>query len=159
MTDAAELPPGYELEGFEPSLFALRGVDDRQAPPALLHIFWYLASVGRYRIFYVRKCGAIVHVSYLLSWNPKFAFMDRGDLQIGPCRTDPAHRGQGLFPATLTHIAALYPGRRIWMFADEANEGSKQGIGKAGFAWVGWGERRRGIYRLEAAGREDHQGR
>ena len=149
------MPADYAVEEFKPSPFSLRSADDREAPPFLLHVFWYLVSSRPYRVFYTRQHGAIVHVSYLLAWNPRFAFMARADLQIGPCRTDPAHRGRGLFPATLAHIVALYPNRTIWMFADETNEASKQGIRKAGFALIGRGTRRRGIYRLEQAQRDN----
>lgn len=142
------LPDGYSIEIFAPSLHRLCQSDDPAAPPFWIYLFWYFASVDRYTIFYVRHGTRIVHSSHVLSRNPKLAFMDRGDLHIGPCHTDLAYRGQKLFPATLGIVCARYPGRRFWMLAKENNIASHRGILRAGFEAVARGAKRRGRYVL-----------
>lgn len=152
LREQTELPGEYALQQFTPRLFRLGHPDNPASPPLAMAIFWYLFSSARYHVFYVVFEGRIVHSSYLLWRNPRLAFMKRGDVHIGPCWTDPQHRGRRLFPAVISRIAALHSGRRVWMIADEDNLASRNGIERAGFRLVGFGRKIAGRYTIDSPG-------
>ena len=139
----------YRVECFRPRLSRLRPAALPDLPPLALHLFWYLASRSSYEIYVVRTDEAIVHTSYLLSKNVKFAFMGARDLEIGPCWTHHQHRGRGIYPAILSRIRKDHPAKRLWIFCDEDNLSSRKGIERAGFTFAGTGLKRRGIYRID----------
>lgn len=151
-SDVFELPGGYTVEEFLPRALRLRSSADPSSPPLPMYVFWRLLSVARYRIFYVWHEGRIVHASHLLWRNPRLAFMGRDDVHIGPCWTDPGHRGRRLFPAVIGRIATRFRDRTVWMIADEDNVASRRGIKRAGFRFVGYGGISAGRYRLDNAG-------
>lgn len=144
-------PAGYSAERFVPSLLKLRLSEDRQSPPLALYLFWYLASMRRYTIVYVRYGDDIVHVSHVLTWNRRLAFMGRNDLQIGPSWTAPGHRSRGLFQATIGHILADHRSSRVWAWTRTDNVASCRAIASAGLVKAGVGTRRWGRYRLTGA--------
>lgn len=148
---AVDLPAGYEIELFEPSLLRLRPKEAAEGPPLALCLFWHLTSRNGYSIYCVRQGHEIVHSSYVITNNPRFGFMGRDDLEIGPCWTAESRRGRGIYPAVLSRIARDHPGVRLWMFAGEGNVGSQRGIERAGFEAVGTGGKRRGVYRITGA--------
>lgn len=64
-------------------------------------------------------------------WN--LAFMNRDELQIGPCRTEPDERGKGYYPTLLNYIMAQNPNKTHVMMVAENNAPSIRGVEKAGF--------------------------
>lgn len=64
-------------------------------------------------------------------WN--LTFMNKGDLQIGPCRTEPDERGKGYYPTLLNYIMAQNPNKTYVMIVAESNAPSIRGVEKAGF--------------------------
>ena len=143
------LAEGLVLERFHPTVSSLRPADMPEPPPLPLQLFWHLFSRQSYEIYLVRAGGAIVHTSHVITKNPKFAFMGPSDVEIGPCWTDKAYRGRGIYPAVLSRIARDRSGKRLWMFCDEDNSSSRKGIERAGFSFAGAGGKKRGIYRIE----------
>ena len=125
----------------------------------LFYLFWYWFSAGKYLIYFVKNEGEVVHVSHVLTRNPKFAFMAGKDREIGPCWTHPGFRGRGLYSRVLRRIAGdLGQGDgRLFVFAEEKNAASLKGIAKAGFSYFGAGIKSSpwGIYRVTSrSGRE-----
>jgi RimJ/RimL family protein N-acetyltransferase len=142
------LPDGLRIVVFRPRPWRLR---DHGRRLSLTHAYWFLATLGRYEIWYVRDGeGRVVHASYVLPKIPTFPFMGRRDLEIGPCETDDAHRGRGIYPTVLLTIRARRSdARRIWMMAVADNAPSVRGIEKAGFRLAGRGRQRLQLFLLE----------
>jgi len=71
--------------------------------------------------------------------------MGKQDLQIGDTWTHPDYRGRGLAVAAIVIIARAVrrPGRRLWYLAESDNETSIRVIERAGFTFVGIGDRTR----------------
>lgn len=151
-SDPAVLPApplAVDLVEFKPSPFRLK----RHPGSALVFAFWYIATVGRYRIFYALHEGKIVHYSVVLPKFFKFPFMNPGDLEIGPCWTHGEYRGKGIYPFVLASILRTLrkQGRSFFIFSDENNTASQKGILKAGFTRCGTGAKKGklGIYTME----------
>lgn len=141
---------GIEITRFNPTLLQLQA--HRRFHP--IYLFWFLFTRGRYRIYYVKdEAGKVIHYSHVLPKFFKFPFMQRGDLQIGPSWTDPARRGQRIYPAVIAHILRREQrqGRCFYMMAAEANRASCRGIERTGFTPCGIGEKQGwlGIYRIQ----------
>jgi len=94
------LPSGYQFFIFTPSFLRL----SLHGKNTLLYYFWYICSFGKYKIYYVMFDNSVVHFSHILPKIPRFKFMKKGDFEIGPCWTDPNHRGKNLYPCTLKKI-------------------------------------------------------
>lgn len=115
-------------------------------------LFW-LQSKGDFRIYYVREdqTGNVIHTSYVTGAGGKFPFMEQGDLHIGPCVTDPRHRGKGIYRQVLrtVHADNCNHRSRAFMIVHEDNLPSIKGIEAAGLTHVGTVERQgiRRIYR------------
>lgn len=142
------LPAGLVLERFRPRPWRLRAFSHGRLP---LYLYWYAASRGAYEIWYLREAdGRLAHYAHVLPRLPSFPFMGARDLEIGPCWTDPARRGQGLYPLVLAAVAAARAGEGcLWVICEAGNRPSRRGIEKAGFRLVGRGRRRLGRYLLE----------
>lgn len=100
--------------------------------------FW-LTTAGKFRIFYIKQVGKIVHTSCVVPRCFKFPFLGPGEYSIGPCVTAPQFRGQGLYGKTLTYITGhpMYRDGVFYMSVNEHNAASIRGIEKAGFRRVG----------------------
>ncbi len=109
-------------------------------------------SRRKYKIYYVLNEGRIVHISHVISRNPKFPFLGNEDFEIGPCWTAPEFRGQGLYPFVLARIAADFRDNlgKLYIFAEKENKASLAGISKSGFKFIGSGSKTGflGIYRI-----------
>ena len=136
------------------SLFSLfiKG-EKRGIKNILVRSMFCLSSKGSFRIYYVTdEGGKPIHTSYVMGPTAKFPFMEKGDIHIGPCRTDPDHRGKGIYRKVLRAIHADhchdgYSG--AYMIVLEENLPSIKGIEAAGLTHVGRVERQgvRKIYR------------
>lgn len=144
----AFLPEGLRLVVFRPRPWRPAAHGSRLS---LTHAYWLLASFCRYEIWYVQdRDGRMAHYSYVLPKIPTFPFMGRHDLEIGPCVTDDAYRGRGIYPAVLRAIRARRTdARRLWVMAEAENTPSLRGIEKAGFRLVGRGRKRLHFFLLE----------
>lgn len=100
--------------------------------------FW-LTTGGKFRIFYIKRDGKIVHTSCVIPKCFKFPFLKAGEYIIGPCVTAPDYRGQGLYGKALACITGhpMYRDGVFYMSVNEHNASSIRGIEKAGFRLVG----------------------
>lgn len=143
------LPEAMKLEIFSPTWKKIR---INNYGSFYLYLFWFLFSRRKYKIYYVLNQGCIVHMSHVISRNPKFSFLGINDFEIGPCWTAPEFRGQGLYPCVLSKIAADYRDDlgKLFIFAEKKNKASLAGITKSGFKYIGSGAKTGflGIYRI-----------
>ena len=127
--------------------------EKKTAKTLLTRWMFYLNSKGDFRIYYVtaQEWGRPIHTSYVTGAGPKFPFMNKGDIHIGPCYTAPDHRGQGIYRRVLKTIHAENHSQctRAYMIVDETNLPSIKGIEAAGLTYIGRVERQgiRKIYR------------
>lgn len=105
----------------------------------LVRIFFWLTTAGRFRIFYIKRDGMIVHTSCVIPKCFKFPFLKVGEYIIGPCVTVPEFRGQGLYGRALHSIVGhpVYQDGVFYMSVNAHNASSIRGIEKAGFRLVG----------------------
>lgn len=105
---------------------------------ACMRILFQIQTLGRAQIYYVQSGSDIVHTSYVIPACAKFPFMNKNDLEIGPCYTHPAFRGKGIFPKVLSEICRRRNNTQtFYIFAHENNISSIKGIEKAGFVRCG----------------------
>lgn len=126
--------------------------EKRSLKTLLIRSMFHLSAKGNFSIYYVTaENGKPIHTSYVTGPAPKFPFMEKGDIHIGPCRTDPNHRGKGIYRKVLRAIHADYCDgyRGAYMLVHEDNLPSIKGIEAAGLTHVGRVERQgvRKIYR------------
>jgi len=143
------LPAGLRLDIFTPSVGKIRV---NRFTSFWLYLFWYIFSRRKYRIYYVADRDRIVHLSHVISKNPKFPFLGPDDFEIGPCWTDPEYRGQGLYPCVLAKITADYQAcvGKLFIFGAKKHQASLAGISELGFQYIGSGVKTGalGIYRI-----------
>jgi GNAT superfamily N-acetyltransferase len=135
---------GATLEVWRPRLLHPHPPGLRWLPYAVWWGFHY-AGVFRndqYRMFLLREQGRIVHRSCVFPPFFRFPFMAREDVQVGDVWTAEDRRGRGLSAATLRHIIASYPDRRIWFLCERSNVASARLAASAGMQLAGVGCRR-----------------
>lgn len=143
-TDAKKMPmdscDGIDLKVFTPSLrgFFLKG-EKTGIKTACIRLLFQVMTLGKAQICYVQSGNDIIHTSYVIPACAKFPFMDRNDLEIGPCYTYPAFRGKGIYPKVLSEICRRRGNdtSSFYMIVDETNLPSIRGIEKAGFVRCG----------------------
>lgn len=118
------------------------------------NIFWSLWSVLSFRTpkfveYQYLFDGKVVARAQVIHKLPIFRFMDNMGVHIGPCCTDPMHRGKNLYPSLLTRILSDHIDRNVYIFTDDANKASLRGIEKAGFVPFAVGNRRFKFYVVE----------
>lgn len=91
-----------------------------------------------YCIYALLADGKLIHVSHVFGKSWRYSFMNKNDILIGMCWTNPDFRGQGIYPSVIKRIASDYRERRIWIYCDERNISSVRGIEKAGFNFVSY---------------------
>lgn len=140
-SDGAEIPMGYSLKVFTPSIaLPLLSLKNKSGFANDYHnlwveVRWAAASLLKYQIYYLEKDGEIVHTSYVSSKSFKFPFMKKGDYHIGPCHTVDSERGKGLYPIVLKNICKekKTENNHIYMIVEDSNKSSHFGVLKAGF--------------------------
>ena len=129
-----------DLKVFTPSL---HGIFLKGEKPSiklfLIRLMFQVMTLGKAQIYYIQNGNNIIHTSYVIPACAKFPFMDKFDLEIGPCYTYPAFRGMGIYPKVLTEICRKRADAVLsfYMIVDEANLPSIKGIEKAGFVRCG----------------------
>lgn len=102
------------------------------------YIQWKIATLGKVKVYVVYDDEKIVHCSYAVWGKDKFRFLGKTDIEIGPCWTHLNYRGQGIYPAILSHIIQkeLLDGGHAYMIIHDSNEASRRGVTKAGFQQI-----------------------
>lgn len=129
-----------DLKVFTPSIrtFFLDG-EKFEIKKLGVRLVFQILTLGKAQIYYVRSENEIIHISYVVPTCIKFPFMDRDNLEIGPCYTYPAFRGKGIYPKVLSEICRRRSSdiSLFYMIVDETNLSSIKGIEKAGFVRCG----------------------
>lgn len=129
-----------DLKVFTPSLRSLFLKSEKIGiKTACIRLLFQVMTFGKAQIYYVQSGNDIIHTSYVIPACAKFPFMDRDDLEIGPCYTYPAFRGKGIYPKVLSEICRRRGNdtSSFYMIVDETNLPSIKGIEKAGFVRCG----------------------
>ena len=100
---------------------------------------WNIATLGKVNAYVVYDGSMLIHFSYVVRGREKFRFLNKGDIEIGPCWTHPDHRGKGIYPMVLSHIIQkeLGEGGTAYMIIADTNGPSQCGVAKAGFQKTG----------------------
>lgn len=135
------IPAGLTLEAVRPSLwrgFRLEG-EGKSGKRTLVRLAFQAMTLGRARLYCLRKDGALAHTAYVVGRCRKFPFLGKQDYQIGPCRTEEGFRGQGYYSIMLRYLRARVGGAGtvLYMIVDEGNLASRRGVEKAGFQQCG----------------------
>jgi len=140
-----QLPQGYTFRLWRPTL--------RNVLPPTLGARFRLWTVAHYfRLFHNRDYAVLlivnaegepVHRSCLVPSYFRWPFMGRNDLQISSTWTTPNERRKGLATAALVKAMAIMdcPDRKFWYITRESNMASIAACGRAGFSFVGLGQR------------------
>lgn len=120
---------GYQLYLHKPDLFTLGKYNSNP----LINLFWYLVTFGKFKILFLLDGDTVVHFSYITPKSFRFPFMDKTDLQIGPCFTDTNYRGKGIFTEILMLINSVYANKNIWIYTNLKNTPSQKAIERSGF--------------------------
>lgn len=126
---------GYKLIRYQPKLFKLSAY---QQNPFLV-LFWMIVSLGRSEIFLLLDNDVIVHSSYVSPKVYRFPFMNKNDIQIGPCATNPNYQKKGIYTQMLLLLQNIYSNkeRTIWIYTNLKNTASQKAILKSGFEFFG----------------------
>ena len=143
-----EIDDKFRFNFFKPTLLNLKLHNGN----SLVYLFWYIFSLGRYRVFYIidDKTKAIAHYSILIPKIFKYSFMKKDDWQIVNVFTFSVYRRQKLYQFALAKILSELKGSNIWIGTRNDNISSINGIEKAGFKKAANVRKTRvfGIYKL-----------
>lgn len=114
------------------------------APYTLMHWLGFFDGPEYGAVLIGKPAQAPDHVSYIFPRFARFPFMGKYDLQIGATGTRPEARGQGLALRAIREVMTRFakPERRFWYVSDIENKASIAVIVKAGFSFVGTGQKR-----------------
>lgn len=105
---------------------------------AIARIRFVLMTCGKAEEIAVYCNGVFAHSSLINPKCIKYPFLDNNEYVIGPCITEKAFRGQGIYPYVLNWITESYcENARYYMFVNDDNYASIRGIEKAGFEYRG----------------------
>lgn len=109
----------------------------------LHHYLRRLRSRNEYRIALAFHNNDLAHFAVIRTRDYRFPFMREDDIQVGPVWTHPSHRGQRLATAVLLQVLTEFSNawRRVWWICLCDNAPSNTVAIKAGFSWLGEGER------------------
>ena len=144
-TNTIQFDPSFKYLIFRPTIMRLipEGINGKFF--ILWGIFSFIWSLQRkpYEVHILYKDSQVVHYSVVLPKCYKFPFMNKKDIEIGPCWTHPDYRGKGIYPKMLNVICNRFAKNKenAWIFCEENNHASQRGILKAGFSFVGKGEK------------------
>jgi len=122
---------GYKLIIHSPNIINLNKFQGRFS----LNLFWYIATLGQFKIIYLYDEDKFVHFSYITTKVFRFPFMNASDIQIGPCETSPEFQGKGIFTEVLRLIKDLYRDQSItiWTYTSMKNLASQKAFQRAGY--------------------------
>ncbi len=121
----------YHIEQFSPTFFTLK----KHTANKLLYFFWFIMTLGQYKIIYIKKDDDIIHYTHILPKFFKLPFLGLNDLEIGPSWTKETYRGREIFPAVINYTVQSFKekGRDFYIFAHIDNIASQKAIKRAGF--------------------------
>jgi hypothetical protein len=130
-----DFPEGFEFFYFSPSIFERKLHKGLYRYSDLLYVFWFVVTLGRYHIFYIRNKATreIAHFSNILPAIFKYKFMKKGDVQIVNCWTYKKYRGMQLYPFALSKIQEKFNDKTILIGSKTSNIASLNAIRKSGF--------------------------
>ncbi|CAA6805030.1 MAG: Unknown protein [uncultured Sulfurovum sp.] len=137
------------MEVFSPKLGLLK----KHSVNRFIYFFWFVLTLGKYKIIYLYDNDKIIHYTHLLPKFFKFPFMKSDDLEIGPSWTAIEFRGKGLFPSVIAYILEHFKKghRDFHILVHDDNISSQKAIQKVDFQEWGRGYRTKflGIYKVE----------
>jgi len=133
-----ELSDEFCIVWFKPTLKKLM----IHSASKLRYFFWYLITLGRFEIIYVKelKTNIICHYSHIFPKTLQFPFMSKDEKHIINCYTNSEYRGKGFFPFVINQASKKYS-NKCWIISAEDNLSSQHGILKTGFKMVGRGKK------------------
>ena len=133
MVSRQQLPDGCKLVKFVPSF-----IDVLKKKATFTEYIWKLITADNYVLYCVKNHNDdVIHKSAKVGWCYKFSFLKKNEYEIGPCHTAKNWRGKGIYPFVLKQIISDNPQANYYMFIDEKNTSSINGVKKAGFMPVG----------------------
>ena len=131
----------FVVQFFYPNpAFTFVSGEKRSLKTYILRLYFWLITFGKITLFFVKNDdGEIMHLSYVLSRNFKFPFMERDCLEIGPCITNEKYRKMGLYTTVLRFITGFsgYKQKSFYMLVHKDNFASIKGIENSGFVRIG----------------------
>lgn len=121
----------YSLRKEKPTFLRAYPCQRTSVKELLINIYWWLITKGKYFVWCAYDGDDVVHTSYIVPKCMKFPFLTKGTYEIGPCKTESAYRGKGIYPAVLSQIVAEVG--KAYMIIDDINTASIRGVTKAGF--------------------------
>lgn len=103
----------------------------------LQRLFFLTISLGNCYLFVAMSGSEIIHTSLVVGKTLKFPFLKKGEAEIGPCFTEPAFRGRGVYPYVLKQIVETSLFTKHYLIINDKNKPSIHGANKAGFVKVG----------------------
>jgi len=121
----------YKLSIHKPSIFSL----NKMGQGFIVNLYWFLISLGKFEIIQLFDSQNIVHYTYITPKVYRFPFMNKTDIQIGPCYTYENYQRRGIYTFVLKFVISHYchDGRNLWIYCNEKNEASRKTIVKVGF--------------------------
>lgn len=122
----------YKIKQFTPSMLRAYPGQRFTIKTILYNIYWWLITLGSYRIWCALDGNKVIHYSYVVPKCYKFPFLDSNSVEIGPCMTDKDYRGKGIYPSVLNNIVSDTIGKK-YIIINDSNASSIRGVIKAGF--------------------------
>lgn len=121
----------YTIQQEVPTCFKAYPKQAVTAGCLLRNMYWWLITGGKYRVWCAYDGETVIHTSYVIPACSKFPFLTDSSFEIGPCHTEKAYRGKGIYPAVLSAIVAN--GGTAYMIIEDTNHASIRGVTKVGF--------------------------
>lgn len=124
---------GYKLVNYKPGLMNL----GNYGLSPMINMLWFIFSFGNFSVLILLDDKTVVHYSYLTPKVFRFPFMQKGDVQIGPCVTHESYRGQGVFSKVLSLVPLLYSGSNtFWTYTTEDDIAAQKAFKNAGYVFI-----------------------
>lgn len=126
----------YKLSIHKPSIFRLNKIGQS----FFVNLYWFIISLGKFEILQLFDSQNIVHYTYITPKVYRFPFMNKKDIQIGPCFTYENYQKRGIYTFVLQFIISHYcqDSRSLWIYCNEKNDASRKTIEKVGFKKCGF---------------------
>ncbi len=102
-------------------------------------VAWRIMTFGSYKEYVVlSEDKMLIHRSVVCKKSYKFPFLQKNQLCIGPCYTNPSYRGKGIYGRVLLQIVEMHKDiTDFYMIVHDCNTSSRRGVEKAGFEVAG----------------------